>query len=446
MTTVETNLLELIKKKEWRLAKQALKELDASDIALLIQEVAKNDKITLYRLLPRKRAKMVFKLLSTSDKLEVINALSKNPEKIANLLNDIEPDDRTTFFKELPETVSGPLIQLLSPKERKITNLLLGYPIDSVARLMTPEFVAVKPDFSVQASFDYIRENGQDSETLNVIYIVDQDGKMIDDIRIGELLLASPNALIKDLLDYRFIALNAIEDQEKAVKLFKKYDRVALPVVDKKGVLLGIVTVDDIMDVDEHESTEDFHKFGSIQSAITDPIKAKVFDLYKNRIAWLLILVFMNVFSGAAMSTFEDVIQSYVPLIFFLPLLIDSGGNAGSQSATLMIRYLAVGGVKLKDWHKLVGKEFIVSFLLGVTMAIGVAAIANFRAPEIVAVVAVSMVLTVMFGSIIGLLLPFIFTKLKLDPATASAPLVTSLSDICGVVIYFSIAAWFLGF
>ncbi len=423
-----------------------MNDLDANEVVQVLQDTPKSEKIILFRLLTRERTKKVFKLLSPSDQMEIVRDLGTKPQKVANLLNDIEPDDRTTFFKELPEHVTQPLIQLLSPEERKITNLLLSYPKDSVARLMTPEFVAIKPSFSVASSFEYIRHNGRNSETLNVIYIVDHEGKMIDEIRIGELLLASPEQLVEELMDYRFIALNAMDHQETAVKLFKKYDRVALPVLSTAGVLLGIVTFDDIMDVDERESTEDFHKFGSIQSAIADPIKARVFDLYKNRVVWLLILVFMNVFSGAAMSNFEEVIQSYVPLIFFLPLLIDSGGNAGSQSATLMIRYLAVGGVKLNDWHKLVGKEFIVSFFLGITMAIGVATVASFRAPEIVIVVALSMILTVMIGSLIGLLLPFVFTKLKLDPATASAPLVTSLSDICGVVIYFSIAAWVFGF
>ncbi|WOD44590.1 magnesium transporter [Hwangdonia lutea] len=446
MIEIETNFLELIKNNDWKVAKHTLNELDANAVVRVLQDVPKREKIILFRLLQREQTKKVFKLLSLSDQKEIVEALGSKPQKVANLLNDIEPDDRTTFFKELPEHVAQPLIKLLSPEERKVANLLLSYPKDSVARLMTPEFVALKPDFSVETSFDYIRQNGRNSETLNVIYIVDHEGKMIDDIRIGALLLASPKQLVEELMDYRFVALNAMDDQETAVKLFKTYDRVALPVVDEQGVLLGIVTFDDIMDVDEQESTEDFHKFGSIQSAIADPIKARVYDLYKNRVVWLFILVFMNVFSGAAMSNFEDVIQLYVPLVFFLPLLIDSGGNAGSQSATLMIRYLAVGGVKLNDWHKLVGKEFIVSFFLGITMAFGVAAVASFRAPDIVIVVGLSMIFTVMIGSLIGLLLPFVFTRLKLDPATASAPLVTSLSDICGVIIYFSIASWFFGF
>ncbi|WP_086478321.1 magnesium transporter [Arenibacter amylolyticus] len=445
MIDSKIDFLEAIRKKDWRLVHRSLNELDINEAILVFRDTPNREKIILFRLLSRERAKLIFKSLSHTDQLTIIEALGEKPLKVANLLNDIEPDDRTSFLKELPEEVAQRLIQLLSPKERKITTHLLSYPKDSVGRLMTPEFVAIKPHFSVSESFEYIRKNGQNSETLNTLFIVDQEGKLVDDLRIGKLLLATPNQRIEELMDRRFVALNTLDDQENAVKLFKKYDRAALPVVNTEGMLLGIVTFDDIMDVDEMESTEDFHKFGSIKGAISDPIKAKVIDLYKNRIGWLFVLVFMNVFSGAAMSSFEEVIQSFVPLVFFLPLLIDSGGNAGSQSATLMIRYLAVGGVKLSDWHRLIGKEFVVSFLLGITMSIGVAAVASFRAPEIILVVALSMIFTVMMGSLIGLLLPFIFTRIKMDPATASAPLVTSLSDICGVVIYFSIATWLLG-
>ncbi|MFC5195405.1 magnesium transporter [Bizionia hallyeonensis] len=200
------------------------------------------------------------------------------------------------------------------------------------------------------------------------------------------------------------------------------------------------------MDVIEEESTEDFHKFGSIQNVSKNPLKERIFTLYKNRIVWLVLLVFMNIFSGAALENFEDVIQSFVALVFFLPLLIDSGGNAGSQSATLMIRYLALGQIQISDWYKLIGRELLVSFMLGITMAISIAAVASFRAPDVIVVVCIAMVLNVMLGSIIGLLLPFLFTKLKIDAATASSPLVTSLADICGVLIYFSLASNFLEF
>ncbi|MDD4747485.1 MAG: magnesium transporter [Salinivirgaceae bacterium] len=444
MVEIDTNFRELIKNKEWKELKDFANELDAVQLARLIEDVSEGDEVILFRLINRKLSKEVFQLLSFSKQEQIIEGLVQNGRKLSNLINDLEPDDRTAFFEELPGKITQRLIQLLSPEERKIAVQLLGYPENSIGRLMTPEYVAVKPTDTITSTFEHIRTYGKDSETLNVIYIVDTEWKLIDDIKIKEILLASPNQKIEELMDFHFIALNASDDQEVAVKTFRDYDRVALPVINAEGVLIGIVTVDDIMDVEEEESTEDFQKFGSLHSAITDPLRARVFNLYKNRIFWLLALVFMNVFSGSAISSFEEVIQSMVSLVFFLPLLIDSGGNAGAQSATLMIRSLAVGDVKLSDWHKLIGKELIVSVLLGVTMAMGAALIASFRAPEIILVVSVSMILIVLTGSLIGLLLPFIFTKLKIDPATASAPLITSIADICGVLIYFSIASLWL--
>jgi len=444
MVKFKTKFQSLIANKDWKTLKFTLNEFDSIQIAKLIEDLSE-DEIIVFRLLNRKQAKEVFQILSHSKQEQIIDGLAHNLKKLSNLLNDIEPDDRTAFFEELPGKVTQRLIQHLSSEEREITLKLLGYPEDSIGRLMTPEYVAVKPQDSIEHAFEHIRMYGRDSENLNVIYVVDNDWKLVDDLRIKEVLLASPHQRINDIMDYRFIALDAMDDQETAIKKFKDYDRVALPVVNGEGVLLGIVTFDDIMDVVEEETTEDFHKFGSFHGAIANPLKEKALSLYKNRVVWLVALVFVNVFSGAAIANFADVIQSMVSLVFFLPLLIDSGGNAGSQSATLMIRSLAVGDVKISDWYKLIGKEIIVSFLLGVTMAIGVAAVASFRAPEIILVVAITMVLTVMNGSLIGLLLPFIFTKLKLDPATASAPLITSIADICGVIIYFSTASWIFG-
>lgn len=446
MDEIKTNFSQLIKNKEWKLLKNSLNDLDVIQLAKLIEDIFEGEEVILFRLLKRKQSKDVFQLLSHSKQEQIINGLAQNGRKLTNLLNDIDPDDRTAFFEELPGKVAQRLIQFLTPEERQITVQLLGYPEDSIGRLMTPEYIAVKPNDTVEHTLEHIRKYGKDSETLNVIYIVDNEWKLIDDIKIKEIILASPKQRIKELMDNQFVSLNANDDQETAVKIFRDYDRVALPVINADCVLIGIVTVDDIMDVANEESTEDFHKFGSFQTAVANPLKARVFSLYKNRIFWLLALVFMNVFSGAAISSFESVIQSVVSLVFFLPLLIASGGNAGAQSATLMIRSLALGDVKLSDWYRLIVKELFVSLLLGVTMAIGVAIVASLRAPEIIMVVSITMVLTVITGSLIGLLLPFIFTRMKLDPATASAPLITSVADISGIIIYFSIATWYFGF
>ncbi len=436
---------ELIENKEWKALRKNLAGLEDLSIAEIIEQLSPGEDIVIFRLLSSEQAKNTFQYLSYEKQEQIIEGLARNSNKLSALLNDLDPDDRTAFFEELPGQVSQRLIQLLSPEERKIAINLLGYPEESIGRLMTPEFVAVKSHFTVGQTLDHIRKFGHDSETLNVVYIVDNNWKLIDDIKIREIILADPDQYISELLDNRFISLNAYDDQESAIRIFKDHDRVALPVTDSEGILLGIVTFDDIMDVEEEETTEDFHKFGSFQDVIINPLKARIPFMYQRRILWLTVLVFMNVFSGAAIASFEKVIESMVSLMFFLPLLIGSGGNAGSQSATLMIRSLAVGDVELKDWFRLVGKEFIVSFLLGITMAFGVSLIASFRAPEIIFVVATTMILAVMVGSLIGLTIPFIFTKLNIDPATASAPLITSIADITGVWIYFSMAAWVFG-
>ncbi|MDD3132761.1 MAG: CBS domain-containing protein, partial [Bacteroidales bacterium] len=249
-----------------------MNEYDSIQLTQLIEESSENDQIILFRLLNRSQAKEVFQLLSYENQEQIIEGLAQNSQELSDLLNDLEPDDRTAFFEELPGQVTQQLIQCLSPEERTIAIQLLGYPEDSIGRLMTPEYVAIKPQNTVGQTFEHIRKFGRDSETLNVIYIVDNDWKLVDDIRIKELLLASPQQKIEELMDRRFIALNAMDDQESAIKTFRDYDRVALPVINAEGTLIGIVSVDDMMDVVEEESTEDFHKFGSFQSAIANPL------------------------------------------------------------------------------------------------------------------------------------------------------------------------------
>jgi magnesium transporter len=445
MTEIAVNFQELIDDKQWKALRDSIITLEPIEIAEVIEELSDQEAVIVFRLLPRELAKDTFQHLEHDRQEQIIEGLAQNVTKLSSLLNDLDPDDRTAFFEELPGQITQRLIQLLTPTERSVATKLLGYPEDSIGRLMTPEYVAVKPQYTVEQALEHIRLYGRDSETLNVVYVVDDDWKLIDDIRIREILLATPSQTIAELMDNRYAALNAFDDQEVAIRVFQDQDRVALPVVDTEGMLLGIITFDDVMDIAEEESTEDFHKFGAFQDAIVSPLKARVTYLFKKRVFWLTALVFMNIFSGSAIASFEGTIQAHVSLMFFLPLLIASGGNAGAQSATLMIRSLATGEVEIGDWLKLVGKEFMVSFLLGITMALGVSLIAAVRAPEIILVVSLTMILTVIAGSLIGLLLPFVFTILKRDPATASAPLITSIADITGVLIYFSIATWHFG-
>ena len=439
-------LFRYIRKKSWKELQAAIDELDNLQLAEAINRGSEFEVVVLFRFLSREQAKEVFQELSHDKQEEIVNGLAQHASKVAELLNDMEPDDRTAFLGELPGEVAQRLMQLLTPDNREVATRLLGYPEDSIGRLMTPEYVAVKPHFTVEETLAHIRKYGRDSETLNVIYVVDDNWKLIDDIRIREVILASPDQRISDLIDYKFTSLNAFDDQETAVSVFKMYDRVVLPVLDTVGTLLGIVTIDDVFEIAEEEETEDFHKFGALQDAIVSPLQASVSFLYKKRMFWLTALVFVNVFSGAIIQNFENVLERTLSLVFFLPLLIGCGGNAGSQSATLMIRALAMGDVEIRDWTKLLGKEFLVSLLLGLTMALAVSFLSAFRAPEIMLVLAVTMILIVITGSLIGMLLPFLFTRLKIDPATASAPLITSLADILGVLIYFTVASRMLGF
>jgi magnesium transporter len=310
---------------------------------------------------------------------------------------------------------------------------------------MTPDYVAVHAEWTVADALQHIRTHGQDSETVNRIYVIDQDWRLLDDIELRRIILAPPTARVADLMDHAFASVHAAQDREEAVRIIRRYDQVALPAIDSDGVLVGIVTVDDLLDVAEAEATEDFHKVASVGPIRTSLRDAGIAFLYRRRIGWLMVLVFMNIFSGEALAAFEETIAAAVALVFFLPLLIDSGGNAGSQSATLMVRALATGDVRGRDWLRMLGKEIGVALLLGATMALGVAAISLYRAPEILPIVAITMTLIVLWGSTIGMLLPFILTRLGRDPAAASAPLITSIADISGVLIYFSIASWYLG-
>jgi len=447
MSLVESKaeLQDKIVSRDFLSLRSALNACSAQELAQLINELSATDDIIVFRLLSFNLATETFEFLSRERQEALIEALAKRENRLAGLLNDLSPDERTSLFEELPGHVTQRLLQILAPEERKVSTMLLGYPEDSIGRLMTTDFVAIGPDFTVAQALDHIRKYGSDSETLHMIYVVDKHGRLIDDLRSREILLADPDKNIREIMDERFIALKASEDQETAINVFRDYDLFAIPVTDSKGVLLGIVTVDDVLDVVHEEATEDFHKFGSIQDIIFNPLEASAWFLYRKRIFWLFALVIMNVFSGAAIASFENTIEAVVALVFFLPLLIDSGGNAGSQSATLMVRALATGDVRMANWLQLIGKEILVALLLGLTMAVGVATIASIRAPEVIVIVALTMVCIVIVGSIVGLTLPFVLTRFGRDPATASAPLITSLADISGVIIYFSIANWVLG-
>lgn len=433
----------IIAARDWQTLRTTIQEWPEAEIADLLLELEPMDRAVMFRLLSRYKGGIVFSLLDFDQQNELLDQLTRDETRY--LLAHLSPDDRTQLFEELPGEVTQKLLNLLSPEDLAETRRLLGYPDESVGRLMTPDYVAVRPDWTIQRALEHARSRGKDSETINVLYVTDKSWKLIDALDLRRFILADPSKTVADIMDTTFISLSAFDDREIAVHTMQRYDLAVLPVVDSAGVLVGIVTFDDVMDVAQEETTEDFHKTAAVAPIRGSYRNAAFTDLYRKRIGWLVILVFMNIFSGAAIASFEATIEAAVALVFFLPLLIDSSGNAGSQAATLMVRALAMGDVKLGDWTRLLGKELLVATALGITMGAAVSMIGVIRGgPEVGIAVTLTMVTVVIVGSVIGTLLPFLLSRLNMDPAAARAPLITSLSDISGVIIYFSIATWIL--
>ena len=438
----------LIAERKLSILKEILSDWTPADIADLIVDLPEQDKVIVFRVLPVDLATDTFEHLEFDTQEELLKAMGN--EEVAAILNDMSPDDRTALLEELPGTSAKRLIQLLSTEERKIAQTLLGYPENSVGRLMTPDYIAAKQGWTVSETLDFIRKNGADSETLNVIYIVDEKGKLIDDIRIREVILSPLERKILDLMDENYTALNVHDDQETAVELFKKYDRVALPVIDNHGILIGIVTVDDVLDVAEEEATEDIQKIAGV-SALEEPFPTiPIFSMVRKRAIWLTILFVAQILTAIAMGFFGDEISKAVVLSIFIPLVISSGGNSGSQAATLVIRAMAVGEIVLADWWLIMRREilsgFILGSILGVIGFLQVAILTNvFHVISshwvlIGITVFFSLIGIVLWGTISGSMLPFILKKLGADPATSSAPLIATLCDVTGLVIYFSVA------
>jgi magnesium transporter len=441
----------LIAAADLRALRRLLAGRSEQDIAGLIEELEDNEDAVVFRLLPRDLATDVFEYLPHDKQVAVVEAMADERGRLAELLNDLAPDERTAFLEELPGSVAQRLLTLLSPRERRIAVMLLGYPEESVGRLMTTDFVAVRPEWTAHEALDHIRRHGKDSETLNVIYVVDADWRLIDDLRLREILLADPETPIESLMDRRFAVLAATDDQETAVGAFRDYDRVALPVTDSHGTLLGIVTHDDVLDVAEEEATEDIHKIGGSEALEEPYLDTPLPTLVQKRAKWLVVLFFGEMLTATAMAAFEDEIARAVVLALFVPLIISSGGNSGSQAATLVIRALAVGELALGDWWR-VGRRELLSGLslggiLGLIGAVRVIAVEQIfhvygEATLPVAItVGVALVGVVLLGTLAGSMLPFLLQRLGADPATSSAPFVATLVDVVGLLLYFSVAA-----
>lgn len=423
---------------------EKLEEMAVQDIADAVAELEPEERLDVLRKLPSERKTDTFSYLSHGLQREVIGGL--NQDEARRLLREMVPDDRTAFLEELePDDLEG-FLKLLSPEDLKQSLKLLGYPEESIGRLMTPRFVAVLPSWTVARALDHIRHEAHRGETINFVFVIDERGRLLDAIKLKDFILARQDAKVESLMTEEFYSVEASADREDAVQVIQRYDINTLAVTDKTGVLLGIVTVDDIMDVAEQETTEDFQKLGGTGILNISLREASPTFLYRKRIGWLMILVLVNLVSGLAIAMFEDAIEAVIALVFFLPLIIASSGNAGSQSATLMVRALAIGDVDVSDWLRLWGKEFSVALGLGLTMGLAVSLIGAWRGgPELgmqlALVVGLAMLAVVIMGAMIGMLLPFILQRLNMDPATASTPLITSVADVLGILIYFSIAS-----
>ncbi len=453
-TPLLPEIRELIEQRNFSALQRIFNDWLPVDLAELISDLPENEQAVLYRLLPKNLATETFEYLDFDSQQNLLSALTK--KHVTHLLNSMSADDRTALLEELPGTVVQELLKLLSFKEFKIAKTLLAYAEGSVGRLMSPDYLSVKKDWDINQVLDYIRTYGHESETLNVIYVVDDNGKLKGELLARTLLLSSPEKKVSEVIaEDKIITLTASQDQADALEAFKRYDTVALPVVDSNGYLIGVVTVDDMLDVAEEEETEDIQKFGGIEALEEPYIDLPIPQLIKKRAVWLVILFVGEMLTASAMAFFEDEMAKAIVLATFIPLIMSSGGNSGSQAASLIIRSLSLGEITIQDWWKVMRRELASGLALGCILGtiglfrviIWASVLGHFNTQWLYIgfTIGISLVGIVMFGTLTGSMLPLLLKRLGLDPAVSSAPFVATLVDVTGIVIYFSVASLLLG-
>jgi magnesium transporter len=453
-TPLLPEIRELIEQRNFSALQRIFNDWLPVDLAELISDLPENEQAILFRLLPKDVATETFEYLDLDSQQNLLTALTK--KHVTHILNSMSADDRTALLEELPGTVVQELLKLLSFKEFKIAKTLLAYGEGSVGRLMSPDYLSVKKDWDINQVLDYIRTYGHESETLNVIYVVDDNGKLKGELLARTLLLSTPEKTVSEIIaEEKIITLTASQDQADALDAFKRYDSVALPVVDSNGYLIGVVTVDDMLDVAEEEETEDIQKFGGIEALEEPYIDLPIPQLIKKRAVWLVILFVGEMLTASAMAFFQDEMAKAIVLATFIPLIMSSGGNSGSQAASLIIRSLSLGEITIRDWWKVMRRELISGLALGCILgAIGVFRVLiwasvlghlNTQWLYISFTIGISLVGIVMFGTLTGSMLPLLLKRVGLDPAVSSAPFVATLVDVTGIVIYFSVASLILG-
>ncbi|MBN1634781.1 MAG: magnesium transporter [Ignavibacteria bacterium] len=449
---VQPEIEQLIDNRNWAMLRETFADMHPAEIADIIADIDEKDQAIVFRILPKKLSYSVFEYLDFDAQEILLKSLGQ--EEVSEILNEMSPDDRTELLEDLPGVVVKKLLRLLSPEERAVATKLLGYPEYSVGRIMTPDYLAIKSEWTIEKVLLHVRDIGKKVEYIDTIFVRDNEGKLVDEITLKEILLAKPDSLVKDLMNEIYVSLKVTDNQEKAIELFKEYDLYAIPVVNEENYLVGMVTADDVIDVIEEENTEDIQKFGGVEALDEPYIDTPFFNMIKKRAGWLTILFLGELLTATAMGFFEDEIAKAVILALFVPLIISSGGNSGSQAATLVIRSMALGEITLKDWWKVMKRELLSGLMLGTILGtIGFLRIEiwskffNFYGEHSFLVgltVAFTLIGVVMWGTLSGSMLPFIMKRLGFDPATSSAPFVATLVDVTGLVIYFTIASLIL--
>ncbi|WP_045223222.1 magnesium transporter [Desulfonatronum thioautotrophicum] len=434
---------------------KALRDFAASlhpaDLGDSLDELTTKEAAQILEILFPHHSAEVLGQLDADLQLDIVLRLSD--KRLADIVTNMFSDERVDLIQVLPEERRQNVLRLLARAEREDIIRLGAYQEGTAGAIMTSDYAVLSPTLTARQALDKLRLEAPDKETIYYTYVIDGQRRLMGLVSLRDLIMAPPEKKVEDVMRRDPVCARVDDDQEDAARSLAKYDILALPVIDAKDALVGIITFDDVHDVIEQEASEDFHRMGSIAEGFgpsaSDLSGFKPVDMYYlflKRVPWLLALVFVNIFTGAGIAHFEDTIQAVVSLVFFLPLLIGSGGNAGSQSATLMVRALATGEVHMKDWFKLLSREIIIALAIGLCMGMAVSLIGIFRVgPDVTVVVAMSMVTIVLMGSLMGMSLPFLLTHFRMDPATASAPLIASLADIFGILIYFGIATWYLG-
>ncbi|MGE3803157.1 MAG: magnesium transporter [Gemmataceae bacterium] len=451
---IRPDLHELIAEKQWDVLREVLSEFDPSDIGEILREVADEDTVALFRLLPRDLAGAVFAYLPLDMQESLLHRFSN--EQAHQVIDGMTPDDQARLFDELPAEITRRLLELLDPEELRVARSLLGYPPESAGRYMTPRYLALHPSMTARDALDFVRRSGHGMETLSILYVVDEQGKLLAELRLGTLVLADPEAKIGDLEDRPLVWIPASAGREEVLRAFKKYDRVALPVCDQQGIMLGIITGDDVLDVAEEEATEDIQKFGGMEALDAPYLDVSFTQMVWKRGGWLSVLFLGEMLTATAMGHFEDEISKAIVLSLFIPLIISSGGNSGSQASTLIVRSLALTELTLRDWWRVFFHELRAGVTLGTWLGfIGFVRIVTWQALGwadysshyllVALTVWASLIGVVTFGSLSGSMLPFILRRLGFDPATSSAPFVATLVDVTGLIIYFTAAMLILG-